>query len=266
MIVKDFKEQKVAELIRQCGYRRVLLRLHHGLGDAVMFYARIFRKLEQEFPDVEFALDTHCGQEEIFGTPDRNEDAYDVVFEIAMPYCEWDSRGDTKAERCAAEEIGVTPAPEDYTLPRRWSSPLVAVHFFSTCLRNLCCPELLAKDIWNRIICAGLIPIDTHMKHGFAEPKNVPWSWETCRIFDAPATMRKLFGVIGSCAGFAGVISGNLFAALSAMPPEKIIVICPDFSVRRITRLPVHELNPRDGNWPETVDLWLHDVTEGSDL
>ena len=263
MIVRNFKGQKVADMIRQHGYRRVLLRLHHGLGDAVMFYSRIFRKLKQEFPRVEFYLDTHCGQEELFGDPDRNEAAYDVVFEIGMPCCEWDSRCDTKAERCAFEEIGIAPGPEDYTMPRRWSSPLVGVHFFSTCSRELCCPERLARDIWEMTAEAGMIPIDTHMKHGFAEPKNVPWTWETSNIYSAPATVRKLFGLIGSCAGFAGVVSGNLWAALSTLPPDKILVICTEFSVKRITRLPVHELNVRDGKRLDVVERWLRAVTKG---
>lgn len=258
MIVRDFSSRKVSDYLASGKYHHVLIKFHHGLGDAIAFIP-CFDMLKSTYPSVSFSLGVHCGQNEIFGEVTENESAYDIVFEIGFPCSEWDHPEYTKAEYCCKIELGI-PVPNTEPLLEKAKSPLVGVHFFSTCMPDkLGCPEFIARRIRDQIIDSGLVPIDTHMSHSFDNPVNQKFNWENCTIRDAHASCRNLLGVISGCCGFAGVASGNFHAALSVMPEEDILFIKTDFSVSCLTRKSVLQLDI--SNYDEgIVRAWLSRV------
>lgn len=259
MLIKDFSGRKVSDYLVTGRYRKVLIKFHHGLGDAIAFRP-CFDALCARFPSVRFSLHVHCGQEDVFGTCDESESAYDIVFEIGFPCSEWSHPELTKAEYCCRSELGI-PAPSAFPiLDRRFPSPLIGVHYHSTCMPGqLGCPEFAAKRLRDRIIDSGLIPLDTHMSHYFDNPANRRFGFEHCTIRDAHANCANLLGVLGVCSGFAGVASGNFHAALALLPVETVLFLKTDFPASRLTRKSVLELDVR--NYDESVvDLWLDRV------
>jgi hypothetical protein len=148
--------------------------------------------------------------------------------------------------------------PEDYTLPKKYSSPLVGLHFNSTSCPRMNVPYEFAHKLWNQIIESDLIPIDLHMRHKNDNSRNVVYDFAQCRKIDnISATTPKLIGMLSACCGFAGVSSGNLFCALSIFPPEKILYITSDFPAKRSTRLPVHEINWKNGYDKKIIQDWI---------
>lgn len=256
--VKDFTRNKVADYLRTGRYRNVLIVFHHGLGDAVMAYPN-FRRLRRMFPAIRIDVDFHLGQEEIYGRPEPGR-SYDICFDLPFPVSEWRTTNRTKAENSCIEELGVPVPAEDYRPPREVGSSFVATHFFSTCSRELCCPENFARQLHDQIADAGFIPIDTHMRHATAEPRNRPYDWQTCRIYEQPATCGRLFGAIKSCAGFVGVASGNFWAALAVLPPERILFIKTSFGPERLTHLKVASIDAGKPYDRAAVDRFLRAI------
>lgn len=265
----EFQKKTVADLLKErpeC--RRVLVQFYHGLGDAIMFFANCLPALEHEFPNVKFYVETQLGQDEIFGKVDPDEDAYDLAVFIGFPCSEWDEGTDeTKAEKCGRLELGVEIPPDcpDYYYfficpgKKHFASPLVGVHFQSTSCDEICCPEELAKLIWDRIQARGLIPIDTHFDHHGATIHRQIFPWETRNVTDAPASVGKLFGLIDHISGFAGVASGNFWAALCCLPPQKILFIETLFPARKLTHVNVHMVSVKDDRETQIkkIDAWL---------
>jgi len=262
MLIKDFSGRKVSDYLASGRYRKVMIKFHHGLGDAIAFQP-CFDALRGRYPDVDFYLHVHCGQDDIFGTCDENESAYDIVFEIGFPCSEWDHPEMTKAEYCCRSELGIPPPSAPPHIDRRFSSPLVGVHYHSTCLPGkLGCSEFVAKRLRDQIIDAGLIPLDTHMSHYFDNPDNRRFGFEHCTIREARATCANLLGVLSVCSGFAGVASGNFHAALALLPVETVLFLKTDFPASRLTRRSVLELDVN--NYDESiVNLWLDRVKRG---
>ena len=246
MIVRDFTRRKVSDFLSTGNYRRALIRFHHGLGDAIAFYP-CFERLRQLYPAVDLKFHVHCGQEEIFGQADDGEAGYDIVFELPYPCSEWTHPERTKAENSCIEELGISPPAPALALPKRFPSPLVGLHFFSTCMpQTLGCPEDAARRLWRQLIDAELVPLDTHMSHYFDNPENRPFQWADCAIRSAKATLPNLIGTIGCCCGFAGVSSGNFHVALALFPPELVLFLRNDIPAERLTRLPVAQLDVRN--------------------
>lgn len=245
MIVREFSRRKVSDFLSTGNYRRVLIRFHHGLGDVIAFHP-CFERLRQLYPAVEIKLHVHCGQEEIFGQVDDDESRYDIVFELSYSCSEWTFPDRTKAENCCMEELGIPPPRPQLKPAGRFPSPLVGLHFFSTCMpQALGCPEEAARRLWRQLVEAELVPLDTHMAHGFDNPENRPYRWADCSIRSAKATLPNLFGTIGCCCGFAGVASGNFHVALTLFPPELVLFLRNDIPAERLTRLPVAQLDVR---------------------
>lgn len=258
MLITDFADKKVSDYLNTGKYKKVLLIMNHGLGDSLMFYSNCYKTLVEAYPDIEFYYDTHIGQEDLFGYIDKAPEHYDIAFKFSFPESSWNSIDLTKGENCTICEIGLEPTPECYNIDKKFSSPLVGIHLNSTCYPSLNVPEEFASRLWNQIIINDFIPIDTHMRHSFDNKRSVIYPFEQCRRIDnIPATLPKLMGLIGVCAGFAGVSSGNFFCALSSLPPEKILYIGSGFPARKLTRLPVHEINWREGYNEEVVQAWL---------
>ena len=268
----EFQKKTVADLLNEHPeVHRVLIQFYHGLGDSIMFFANCLPALEHAFPEVTFYVETQLGQDEIFGKVDPNEKHYDLAIFIGFPCSEWDEGTDeTKAEKCGRVELGV-PIPPDcpdyyffFIFPGKefFASPLVGVHFHSTSCNEICCPEELAKLIWERIQARGLIPIDTHFDHHGATIPRQPFAWETRTVADAPASAGNLFGLIDNISGFAGVASGNFWAALCCLPPQKILFIETLFSVRKLTHVNVHTVSVTDDRETqiEKIDAWLDEL------
>ncbi len=249
-------------------YRRILLKFFHGLGDAIDFYANCLPALKQAFPGREFSIETQLGQELYFGDVNPDEKAYDLSVFIIFPCAEWDKDCDeTKAERCARVELGIRIPPD--TPNRYWEitrgrepSPLVGVHFLSTSNDAVSCPEATARLIWEKIEKRGLIPLDTHFRHHGATLARDVFAWENRTVQDVPATVGKLFGLMWSLGGFAGVSSGNFWTALCALDPRKILYIETEFPVRKLTHIPIKSINAADPD-EAVIEDWLNEIEKG---
>lgn len=260
MLISDFSSRKVCDWLDTGNYRRVLIIFHHGLGDAVMFWATCFKTLQKRYPAIEFTYATHLGQEDIFGKVNENPEHYDIAFKFRYPCSEWGSRDETKSEKCAREELGLPlPLVEEYSLPVSFKSPLVGLHFNSTCCSHLNMPAEFGRRLWNQIQDAGFIPIDTHMRHQNDHPdKSIVFDYEKCRRVDnVPATIDKLLGLIGCLRGFAGVPSGNIACALAMMPAERVLYLSSEFGKSRLIHLNCFEMNVKKPYDAGIVKDWL---------
>lgn len=245
MTIKDFSQRKVASYLDSGNYKKVLFRFHHGLGDAIAFYP-VFEEIKRLYPQIDFHLNLHCGQEDMFQCSPSDEKLYDIVFEIAFVCNEWSEPQYTKAEFCCLNELGIKPPEKNPRIRRYFSSPLVGTHFFSTCLPNkISCGETVARNIAEAITEAGLIPIDTHMKHAYNNPVNQSFNWQTCRISEAEANLKNLLGVITRCGGFAGVSSGNFHAAAALLPEETLLFVKTDIPLCTLMRKNILELDAK---------------------
>ena len=205
----------------------------------------LFIKLKELYPNIEMKQHLHLGQDVLFNSAksDREED-YDIVFEIGFPMNDHVSHMYTKAMYCCVQELGIDPVNALVKFKRVIASPLVGVHFFSTCLPDTYgCPENIAHKIWDAILDANLIPIDTHLKHTYNNPKNIRFDWNTCSIDCANADVLKLIGVLQRCAGFCGVASGNFNIATMLMPVDKLLFIENKSGLNHIYRMDALSVN-----------------------
>ena len=259
MLIRDFSEKKVCDYLDTGNYKKVLILFRHGLGDSIMFYGTCYKALIAKYPDISFTYSTHCGQEELFGMVDDNPDHYDIAFFFKFPCAEWDPGDETKSEKCARLEIGLpVPPKEDYKLPKSFHSPLVGLHFNSTCISKMNAPYDFAKRLWNQITDAGLIPIDTHMRHVHESEKSIVHDFEQSRrINNVPATIGKLIGLISTLRGFAGVPSGNLFCACATLPPSRILFLASEFHSTKLIHPDVLEIDMRKPYDAGIVREWI---------
>ena len=257
-LIKDFKNQKVVDYLNTCLYDRVLLRFYHGLGDAVMFQP-VLEALRNKFPTIDIDIELRYGQEKLWESHAEKVKNYDVVFEIGFPCSEWSHPEYTKGEWCCIQEIGIPPVKTPPKITKEFKSPLVGMHFFSTCCRGLTCPEPIARKLHDKIIEAGLVPIDTNMRHATYNGINKKFSWNTCAIEDAKADLLTLSGVLQRCCGFTGSVSGNFNLAAAMLEPERILFIKTQFSATCLTRSPVLELDAN--RWDDNVvNKWLENI------
>lgn len=252
-------------------YRRILLKFFHGLGDAIAFFANCLPALKHEFPNVKFFVETQLGQDEIFGKIDQDESDFDLSIFIMFPCAEWDEETDeTKAEKCGRLELGVEISPDcpDYYYfficpgKKHFMSPLVGVHFVSTSCDDVSCPESTARLIWEKIEKRGLIPLDTHFRHKGATLIRDVFAWENRTVRDVPATVGKLFGLMDSLGGFAGISSGNFWTALCTLDPRKILYIETEFPVRKLTHIPIKSIKAADPD-EAVIEDWLNEIEKG---
>jgi hypothetical protein len=252
-------------LVRHLGdnIRRVLIVFLHGLGDVVMFLGPL-QTLRVRYPHIHFdlGLSDQLDQNKIFPTAILlNQEwreqvtamAYDLVFVCRFPMEDPRRRFATKTEICCEKELGIF---SDTDHPPLSAKQLVAVHFHSTAVPDLAnAPERVASAIWQDILKAGFVPIETHFEHIFHNPLNQRFDFAQQHVRDWPARVETLMALIGSCAAFVGVASGNFHLALSILGASRVMFLERQVKVTQLTRHAVAavDLDRYDGQ----VGRWL---------
>ncbi len=266
-------EKKLVDHIMETNPKRVLMPFGHGLGDTVMFM-NPFDKLASLYPDIEFTLALQQGlgfeelTRELTGPNQRviftgdlsykdETSEYDIIADIDFPMSESQIEL-TKGEFCCVHELGIEPTGGHKKLqaaPNR----LVAVHFQITCLPDAANPDRdTAEKIWNEILEAGYIPIESHFKHAFHNPKNERFDFIDCSVRRVKARISTLAGLLQNCGAFIGVVSGNFHAALATLPPERVFFLEKHFKLECFTHLPVARASIMPGEYKEgAVREWL---------
>jgi hypothetical protein len=253
--------------------KRVLIIFWHGLGDLIMFLNPFYR-LQELYPDIQFDLAVQKGLsfEDIvpWARFITGEDMntletldYDIVVKIHFPMSEGQTEL-TKGEFCCVHELGIAPV-NGHKLVKTAPSRLIGVHFNITCLPESCNPdEATAKLIWDEIREAGFIPIETHFEHVFHNPINKKFDFVDCSVRRAQARISNLVSLIGSLAGFVGVVSGNLHLALAILPSNRIFFLQKHFKLECFTRLPVARASIISGEYkPGEIKKWLRTLEGG---
>ena len=141
--ITTYRDKKLVQYLKPG--LRVCLSFRHGVGDTVQFQP-IYETLKRLYPDVHWNLKTYNGQEAIWD--DGTDTEYDYWFEIAYPSSEH-LPGITKPQLCCDVELGIkySDVPEPLSPPpkRNFDSPLVAVHFQSTCDPSINVPPSVAR-------------------------------------------------------------------------------------------------------------------------
>ncbi len=277
-IFNNYKEQKVIDIIKANHFKKILVRINAGLGDAVMFKEVCLPALQNFVRDLyplgsNYRVDVqaHNGQDVLFNSSKRysgNLNDYDAVFELEFPdNCfTWEGADTlTKPEVCLRDELGLPyyNAKEYYPgSGQHKNSCFVGIHLFSTCYAGLNCPEEFARNLWRQIVENGLIPLDTYIETPGGKNRYKPYDFETQNLKGVTPGVDKLSRVISSCAGFASVSSGNFFLALQYMPPQKILFLQTIFRPVKLTRLPVHVVDakaPYNSATEKAVQDWIDD-------
>lgn len=252
---------KLNKRIEDVKPKAVLLIFWHGVGDLVMFL-NPFRALRREFPYIHFVIGLPGGltHEELL--PDDipyqlltaeevNETTenlpYDLVAKITFSMSEGQTEL-TKAELCATEELGIPPVCGHGKLAPGVNR-LVAVHFQITCLPDSCNPDRdTAERVWNDILEAGWIPVETHFQHIFHNPVNEKFDFVDASVRRARPMVSSLVGLLRTCSAFVGVVSGNFHVALAVLPPERVLLLEKDFKRKCFTKINIAHADLRNYN------------------
>jgi len=250
---------------------RVLLIFWHGAGDAEMFL-NPFLALKSRYPNVilDLAVQKGLGFEDIFSNlsdtnvryidgsffNDLPQDMYDIIADIDFPMSEGQTEF-TKGEWCCIHELGIPPVCGHMHLDTG-KNRLIGVHFNITCLPDAANPDHdTAKRIWDDILSAGFIPIETHFQHVFHNPVNAKFDFVDCTVRRVQPRISTLIGLLQQCAGFVGVVSGNLHIALSVMPRDRIFFLDKDLHlacfIKDADKIPQADLR----NYKGEVKQWL---------
>jgi len=265
IIEPEKQDQKLKYYLDSGEYKKVGIFFGHGLGDCVMFRI-LFDKLKELYPDIYFnmILQNGLNQEIIYPSADlvNNREEiekldYDLIASINFPV-EVDPTL-TKMELCCKEELGIELTTGYKKLPY-FPSKLVAVHYNLTCLPKLANPtEEIAEKIWNEIIEAGFIPIESHFSHTFDNPVNKRFKFVDCSVRRCKPRVDSLLGLLGSCAAFVGVVSGNFHCAMSILPHNRICYLEKDIPVSRFTHEDIKTVdikNYKDGS----IKKWIEEL------
>jgi len=253
--------------------KSVLLIFWHGIGDLVMF-VEPFRALVKQYPYIRFVigLPKGLGHDELLpdeipahnvtGDEVNNDDItkelpYDLVAKITFPMSEGQEEL-TKGEWCCRYELGIDPVCGHGVLGAGVNR-LVAVHFQITCLPDSCNPDRdTAERIWNDILEAGYIPLETHFQHIFHNPVNQKFDFVDASVRRARPRVSSLVGLLRACGAFVGVVSGNFHTALSVLPPGRLFLLEKDFTAPMFTKLTIARANLRD--YKGEVKGWLKNL------
>lgn len=263
---------KLMDRIDEIAPAKVLLVFWHGIGDLVMFMT-VFNELQAMFQPgyfvddkekkelkTEFVLGLPKGltheeilpedipyhlvtAEEVNDTPEKLP--YDLVAKITFPMNEGQTEY-TKAEWCCIHEIGIEPVWGHEAL-RECENRIVAVHFQITCLPDSCNPDRdTAEKIWNDVIEAGYIPIESHFQHVFHNPVNKKFDFIDATVRRCKARASSLAGLLQNCAAFVGVVSGPFHVALASMPKDRVFLLEKDFKRECFTKLDIPHADLRN--------------------
>jgi len=230
-------QQNMVSYIEEYEPKKILLIFFHGLGDFLGFRG-VYKYLIDTYPDIEFTygIDKEMGYDkflldyEKYELLDRgkiNIDNYDFAFLIA--YTQNREGEMCKAENCMLEEVGTfDPLPKPHQPIPVMPSRLVTVHFFSTwgaSAFGMVGREETAHKIWGEIIKAGLVPIETNFEHKYSNPENKNFDWINAHVRGVKCSGENLMTLLQASHAFIGVISGNIHAALSCLPREKVMAL-----------------------------------------
>jgi hypothetical protein len=243
--------------------RRVLIVFLHGVGDVVMFLAP-FNAIRQRYPGIHFDLGLARGLGEENVCPDAillesdwpswiGHMQYDLVFRCNFPMEDVSRPFVTKAELCCEQELGIPPVCGH---PRLTTKRLVAVHFHSTAVPQLAnAPADVARRIWDDILAAGYVPVETHFEHVFHNPDNARFEFTDQHVRHWAPRLDTLMALLGAAEAFVGVVSGNFHLALSILGPSRVMLLERGLKATQFTkaRIVTGSLNDYRGE----VRRWL---------
>jgi hypothetical protein len=264
-LVKEAKDgKKLVEYLDTGIFQKVLLPCWHGVGDIVMFMAPL-QYLKNKYPHIQIDVGLAKGLQqlniipdgvEIDGTweKDVHEMNYDLVFLCHMPLEDANDMTKTKAEVCCERELGIPPIAGHLHIK---SKPIVGVHFQNTSVGSVAnVSEEIAQKVWNEIIEAGCIPLETLFRHGFHNPGNEKFPFVDNHVRDWPARLETLISLLDRCDFFIGGVSGNFHLALSLLPYNKVALVENKLRAEHFTKFPIQTFeidNYQDGK----VKEWL---------
>ena len=259
------EDKKLNVYLDEVKPKKVLIVFWHGLGDLIMFL-NPFARLQEYYPDIEFTLGVQEGlsfedvvPKAIFINGDYlyklEEKPFDLIAKIHFPMSEGQIIH-TKGEYCCIHELGIPPACGHRNIGIGINR-LVGVHYNITCLPDSCNPsDETAKRIWDDILEAGFIPIETHFEHIFHNPVNEKFSFIDCSVRRVQPRISTLIGLLTNLTAFVGVVSGNLHTALATLPSSRIFFLEKHFKLECFTRLPVARASIQDGEYKGEVKRW----------
>lgn len=263
MIATDVKMsgKKLVEFLNTGEFKKVALVSIHGIGDQVMFQAPV-RKLQKLYPNIEFKVALAKGLQEEFIFPEAifvegdwktSFPDYDLVFACNFPTENLEDLTKTKAEICCEEELGIAPICGHLKINRK---PLVGIHLSNTSVSWLAnVPEDAAKKVWNEIIEANCVPVETLFQHAFYNDTGKRFDFVDNHVRNWPARLDTLISLLGSCDYFIGAVSGNFHLALSLLPYTNVALLEKDLKAEHFTKYPIQTFdikNYKDGavrNW-----------------
>ena len=259
-------EGKLAEHIT-AETRRVLIVFWHGVGDVVMFRAPL-AVLRGKFPWVTFDLGLCRGLDQEAFVPDavllgpnwRDETVtmgYDIVFLCHFPVEKADDLTLTKAEQSCVVELGIEPVHGHLPITPK---PLIAVHFQMTSVPWVAnADERVARMVWEDVLAAGCVPIESHFEHVFHNPENRKFDFVDYHVRGCRARLDNLIALLGACRAFVGVVSGNFHLALSILGPERVLLLEKGLKSAHFTK---HRIATADlNNYQGEVRRWLVSLT-----
>ncbi len=254
---------KLAQKLKEGNYKKIILVSWHGAGDQCMFRAPL-KALKEMFPNIIIDVAVCKGLDQKSIIPEAIEvegnwretllKEYDLVVQINMPLEKMDDLSMTKAEICCETELGIPKICGHLPIRRK---KLVAVHFHNTSVSWLTNPdEITAKKIWDEIIEADCIPLETLFKHIFYNETSKKFDFVDNHVRNWPARLDTLISLLGGCDYFIGVVSGNFHLALSLLNPNKICLLEKDLKTESFTKLPIKRIDIKkyqDGS----IKQWL---------
>ena len=262
--IEPLREDKKLKYHLDTGeYKRVGIYFWHGVGDCIMFQA-VLNKLKKIYPNIQFKMVIPRGLDEEVIFPDAHlisslEEAkesgkYDLIAQVNMPV-ETDPNL-TKSELCCKLELGIELISDYKQLPI-FPNKIVGLHFQITCLPHLANPdEKTAEKIWNEVLKAGWIPIETHFEHVFHNPVNIKFPFIDCSVRRCQPKMENLISLIQICGAFIGVVSGNFHCAMATLPHDRIMFLEKEIPVNRFTHEDIKTVDVK--NYKDGIVLeWL---------
>jgi len=229
------------------GVRRVLIVFRHGVGDLVMFLCP-FRRVQSRYPSIHFDLGLSEELDQLTIYPQAvllrsnwrdhvGKLDYDIVFVCHFPMEDPRRPSATKAELCCEKELGIEPTNGHALLvPRR----LVGVHFQATSVPGLAnCGRDTGEKIWNEIVDAGYVPVETHFEHVFHNHANTKFDFVDNSVRNWTPRLSTLMALLGSCEAFVGVVSGNFHLALSILGTLRVMLLERELKATQFTKDPI---------------------------
>jgi len=255
ILITDAKSgKKLVEYLDTGLYKKVLLPAWHGIGDVCMLKVLLVT-LRNKYPNIKIDLGLARGLQEEFIIEDAillNGDwhetiktsDYDLVFSCHMPLEKLNDLSMTKAEVCCDEELGI-PKTSGH-LPIK-TKKIVAVHFSNTSVSWLAnTDEPVARKIWQEIIDAGCIPIETLFQHAFYNDTSKKFDFVDQHFRNWPARLDTLIALLSKCDFFIGAVSGNFHLAMSLLPYERVCLLEKDLKAQHFTKLPIKTIDVKN--------------------